>query len=169
MGVFEVHSDGTVWKIRRKQQARGGAGWVWVAMTPKRVGHKTPYGHLHYAITVNRVAHSFWLHRVVWRVLCGDIPEGLEINHKNGDASDNRPENMELVTHTENMRHRDEVIKTTERGEQRYNAKLTEAKVRMIRASDGSRSTILRFAEAFGVNHTTVEDVLAWRTWKHVS
>lgn len=43
-------------------------------------------------------------HRLVWEVFNGKIPENMLINHKNGVKNDNRLENLELVTHQENMK-----------------------------------------------------------------
>jgi hypothetical protein len=44
-------------------------------------------------------------HRVVWEAFNGPIPGRLEINHKNLDRADNRLENLELLTHRENIQH----------------------------------------------------------------
>lgn len=44
-------------------------------------------------------------HRVIWEELVGPVPSGCEINHKNGKKDDNRLDNLELVTHQENMKH----------------------------------------------------------------
>ena len=41
-------------------------------------------------------------HRVVWTLLKGAIPEGLEIDHINRQRDDNRIENLRLVTRKEN-------------------------------------------------------------------
>lgn len=49
-------------------------------------------------------SHKF-MHRIVYESFHGPIPDGLEINHKNGIRDDNRPENLEAVTHGENMSH----------------------------------------------------------------
>lgn len=37
------------------------------------------------------------------RLFVGPIPEGMEINHKNLDRADNRLENLELLSHRENI------------------------------------------------------------------
>jgi hypothetical protein len=45
------------------------------------------------------------VHRAMWEAFVGPIPEGMEINHKNLDRADNRLENLELLTHRENIQH----------------------------------------------------------------
>lgn len=45
------------------------------------------------------------IHRLVWEAFHGAIPPGFEVNHRNGDKTDNRLENLELVTRSENMAH----------------------------------------------------------------
>lgn len=37
------------------------------------------------------------MHRLVWQVANGAIPNGMEVHHKNGVKSDNRIENLELL------------------------------------------------------------------------
>lgn len=45
------------------------------------------------------------VHRLVALAFIGPAPEGTEVNHINAIPSDNRPENLEYVTHRENIRH----------------------------------------------------------------
>ena len=49
-------------------------------------------------------------HRVVYESFFGPIPHGMEINHKNGKRCDNRPENLELLSHAENVRYSKNVL-----------------------------------------------------------
>lgn len=57
----------------------------------------------HYNITKS-------VHRLVAMAFIGEIPQGMEINHKNGIKTDNRVENLEIVTHVENMHHARDVL-----------------------------------------------------------
>lgn len=41
-------------------------------------------------------------HRIVWETFVGEIPDGYEIDHINGNRDDNRLTNLKLVTHKEN-------------------------------------------------------------------
>ena len=41
-------------------------------------------------------------HRLIWEAFNGEIPDGMEIDHINGNPSDNRLENLRLVTHEDN-------------------------------------------------------------------
>jgi len=45
------------------------------------------------------------IHRCLWESFNGPIQGRLEINHKNLDRQDNRLENLELVTHQQNIQH----------------------------------------------------------------
>ncbi len=49
---------------------------------------------------------NYLSHRFVYEVFCGLIPKKLVINHINNVRTDNRLENLELVTQQENMRKR---------------------------------------------------------------
>lgn len=53
--------------------------------------------------TVDSQHLFFKYHRVIWYYFNGEIPEGYEIDHINGDRADNRLENLRIVTHTENV------------------------------------------------------------------
>lgn len=46
--------------------------------------------------------YRYYAHRVIWKMHHGTEPQ--HIDHINGDATDNRIENLAEVTHTENMR-----------------------------------------------------------------
>lgn len=42
-------------------------------------------------------------HIIIWEIFYGKIPDGMQINHKNCNRTDNRIENLELVTQHQNL------------------------------------------------------------------
>ena len=61
--------------------------------------------YLQVCFTKNGEVTQLRLHRVIWEAFNGPIPGRLEVNHKNLNRSDNRLENLELLTHRENVQH----------------------------------------------------------------
>ena len=51
----------------------------------------------------NSIQKFYYVHRFVWEVFNGQIPKGYEVNHINEVKTDNRLENLNLMTHKENM------------------------------------------------------------------
>ena len=60
-------------------------------------------GYLHVELYKNRKGKKFYVHRLVWEAFNGAIPEGMQVNHINEDKTDNRLENLNLMTPKENM------------------------------------------------------------------
>lgn len=44
------------------------------------------------------------VHRVVWILLHGSIPEGIKVDHKDGNTQNNRPDNLQLLSNAANIR-----------------------------------------------------------------
>lgn len=62
-------------------------------------GSKDHYGR--YVLSINNKQYK--AHRIAWVYSYGEIPEGLQIDHINGDHSDNRLCNLRICTGAENM------------------------------------------------------------------
>lgn len=73
-----------------------------------------PYnGYCYYNTKKNR---KRLVHRVIWEENFGEIPEGYEVHHKNGNKADNRIENLEIITHKKHCNnYHPEVIKGMQR------------------------------------------------------
>lgn len=76
---------------------------------------------------------SISTHRLVWLVFGGPIPDGHTVNHKNGIKPNNRFRNLEVGPHVKNIAH-SHAMGLQPRGERNWNAKLSNAQVRKIRA-----------------------------------
>ena len=60
-------------------------------------------GRRYVRLTVENDSHVMRVHRLVLMTFVGPCPEGMEGCHNNGDASDNRLENLRWDTPSENM------------------------------------------------------------------
>ncbi len=49
-----------------------------------------------------RIHH--YMHRLVWQTFVGEIPVGYEVNHKDHNKANNKLTNLELVTHSVNLK-----------------------------------------------------------------
>lgn len=100
-------------------------------------------------------------HRLVWHALKSSIPSGMFINHKNGIKDDNRPENLELATPSQNIRHAHASGLIDQRGQKNPASKLTDRQVSQIRLAyaDGSY-TQAHLAEKFGVSFQAISKIV---------
>lgn len=86
-------------------------GKTWVGDETYRLLKVTPdtkfYAQV--CLCVDSVFYRYRVHRLVWEAFVGPIPGRLEVNHKNLDRMDNRLENLELLTHRENIQHAQDI------------------------------------------------------------
>lgn len=111
-------------------------------------------------------------HRVVWRAFRGPIPAGFEINHKNGIKADNRLENFELATRSENMLHGFRELgfsRNRLKGAIHPKARLWEddvMKVLELRRSGVRRHLV---AKQFNVSSTAIHLIETGHNWGHLT
>lgn len=92
----------------------------------------------------------------------------LEVNHIDGDKTNNKLENLEWVTHQENMQHAVKynlTKKCSNEGIKNGRAKLTEEQVKAIRQDLRSCQKI---ADDYGLVKSTVSAIKNYKLWKNV-
>lgn len=149
-GEYSVSNFG---RVRRDKTAR--RTYVGRMLKP----YLTPAGYF----TVALRARTRLIHRIVAAAFLQPDPHRLEINHKNGITIDNRVENLEWVTHAENMAHATAVLKRS------GDRKLTEDQVREIRHRF-AQGGIPRYklAAEYGISGTHIGVIIKGTWWKHV-
>lgn len=105
------------------------------------------YGHMVIHIGYDGKKENVFVHKMVLLAFVGDCPKGMECCHNNGEASDNRLENLRWDTHLSNNQDRKK-HGTYSYGENHPMAKLTQNQVDKIRSSDKS---IKEISEEFGI------------------
>lgn len=107
-----------------------------------------------------------YVHRLVAEAFLGPIPKGMEVNHKDSCRSNAHADNLEIVTHTENMRHcfRNGLGHL---GEKCSAAKLNAKQVLRIRELRGLLTT-RQIARAFGISPGHVSMIWNQLSWSHL-
>ena len=153
-GQFSVDDLGHVWRHSkgRKRRAEKKGRYLQIGFNPAKA---------------RRWVHA---HRIVWMAHNGrDIPDGMQINHKDGDKHNNHPDNLELVTQSQNGLHATRVLGLN-RGERHGAAKLTRDDVKTIRwLCRGAHMSRREIADLYGVDQSNITLIAQGKTWKHVS
>ncbi|MDP2983104.1 MAG: HNH endonuclease signature motif containing protein [Candidatus Latescibacter sp.] len=86
------------------------------------------------------------VHRLIWWYFFGEIPENMQINHIDGDRANNRLNNLEMVTPSQNLRHAVNVIKTIKKNWESQKSIYTKEDYQKLKAmiQSGMRSKDIR-------------------------
>jgi len=104
-------------------------------------------------------------HRWAYIQANGEIPKGMVVRHTCDNKTCVNPMHLVIGTHQDNMR--DKIVSGIQtRGEDHGTAKLTETQAREIYEQKHLGPT--KLAGMYGVAPTTVSDILAKRTWRHI-
>jgi hypothetical protein len=70
-------------------------------MAKTAAGHATSDSQGYLRVGLDR--RSYKVHRIIWKLVTGDDPKNMLIDHKDLDGANNRWSNLRLATHQENQ------------------------------------------------------------------
>lgn len=125
-------------------------------------------GYLAVTLSKNSKHKMFRVNRLIAQHFLPNPENKPEVNHINGIKTDNRVENLEFCTRSNNMKHAFNTgLKISVKGEKHGQSKLTDAQILEIRALKGKLFQ-REIAEIYGVSKTLISNVHSRKTWKHI-
>jgi len=147
---------------------------------------KDRYGYLYINLYKNDKKHFRTVHRLVLENFNPvENMDKLQCNHIDGNKENNRLENLEWCTKSENEKHAfkiglkyyskkwkekiSEKLKDKYKGENHPRSKLTEKGIVKIKILlEEGNLTQKEIAEKFGISQTTISDIKTGKRWKHI-
>jgi len=154
-GYYRVSNYGKVYSIRMKRIM---SPWI------------STWGYECLSIQVDGNRENPTVHKLVALNFIGKIPKGYVVNHKDGIKTNNRVDNLEIISKSEDVLHalriglmnRDNVPK----GENHNFAILTQKKANEIRILK-PYYTQKELGKKYGVHESTISDIIHKRTWNY--
>lgn len=108
-----------------------------------------------------------YVHRLVCLSFLGTCPVGIQVNHLDGDKSNNKLSNLEYTTRIENSRHAsDNGLYIS--GEESHLSKLTRRKILSIRGLSSRGWNNTEIASRFKITPSNVGQIIKRKTWKGI-
>ena len=101
-GLYQVSSLGRIKSLSRSVNRSNG---VVQRRSEKVVKQSNSRGYKTFKLRNNDGVKTVRVHRVVAELFLGKAPDGMVVNHKDGNKSNNTYTNLEWVTQKENVRH----------------------------------------------------------------
>ena len=100
--IYDPETGILRWKISRSNRIK--VGQIAGSIQTNHKGRAYERQYLHVSIG----GRFFFVHRIVYRMMTGrSVPKGKQIDHENGDGTDNRWSNLRVGTRSQNMGNRD--------------------------------------------------------------
>ena len=162
-GIYQVSSEGRVRRVRHTSRNH-------IKKAPRILKPLHGDRYLFTRLCHNGIAEMFATHRLVAKAFlpndssrCPTCQTAYEVNHKDQNPLNNRADNLEYVTHVENMRlARPKIRKASQKV-------LNDQKVIEIKRLLESGVSGVQISNQFGVSTSTICDIRKGRIWSSVS
>lgn len=116
------------------------------------------------------IQKNITVHSLVANAFLGDRPNGLDVNHIDGDKSNNSCTNLEYSSRSQNIRHAlDTGLCHSRIGDNHHASKLSSKDIPAIRYRLAMGHSQLSIARDYGVSQTVIGDISRGVTWVSIA
>jgi len=163
-GYYQVSNTGLVKGLERQvKYKQNGLKWLKESVMAKCICR----GYFHVKLRRFGNYKMEQVHRLVARAFLSNYRPDLQVNHKNGIKTDNRLENLEMCTASENQRHAYKLgLNKSKQGENSCCAKLKNEEVIIIKKllKEGVLSQ-RKIAKLYSISYSTIWKIHKGITW----
>ncbi len=166
-GIYQVSSLGRVKKLYREWF--GGNGGL--RFTGEKIfePHYSKFGYNHLSLNKDGGVKDFRVCRLVCAAFHPNSENKPFVNHKDGNKANDREDNLEWNTRSENDLHAyKNGLRTPMKGSLNGMATITEDLVKQIRAEYKGERTYHKLAQKFGLRNDHIGNIVRRDIWKHV-
>ena len=100
-GIYKISNLGRVKSLERFKKGKNDS----LASVKEKILKPsiTRNGYYQVCLWKQSTQKHYFVHRLVWEAFNGKIPEGIEVNHIDENPLNNKLENLNLLTHTDNI------------------------------------------------------------------
>ena len=150
-GIYQVSDHGNIKKLPNYIMSK----------------QKTLKGYLSIRLNKQGIGKGFKIHRLVAIAFIPNSENKPQVNHINGNKTDNRVENLEWCTGSENIIHA--VINNLKaKGEQIKSSKMSTVNILEIKNLLKGNFPCSEISERFNVSRGAISQIKNKTTWKHI-
>jgi hypothetical protein len=169
-GLYQISNLGRVKSLDRYIELKNGTNRFVKGRVLKPSKHKTKPSYYNVILSNKGKRYSMSIHRLVAEHFIPNKDGKPQVNHKDGDKLNNKVNNLEWVTYSENTIHSFSIgLSKGRKGENHHNNKLTYKEVRCIKEllveGELKQSEI---ANKFKISFRTVSAIKRGVLWRHV-
>lgn len=171
-GLYQVSNLGNVRSMSRVQRNKKlGTTYFRQQRGRQRILRKNKRLGYIYVDLWNISGRTHRVHRLVAKAFLTPDKSRPDVNHKNGDKTDNRLENLEWCTKSENAQHAIETgLRKNQYGQESNLAKLKEHEVlNIISDYESGMGTQKQIGLKYGISQSHVSLILKGKSWQHIN
>lgn len=160
-GLYAITEDGKVWSHPKKGKGAHNGRWLRQGVDSR--------GYFQVAFKIRGKVSLYLVHRLVAKAFIPGFDPAKDVNHKDGNKLNNRVDNLEWCTRSENIRHAYNIgLRRPPKGSLNGNAKLSEDDVKSIRRMLRAGASQKTLCERYGVSSQSLSNIALRKSWRHI-
>ena len=164
-GQYQISNNGRYKSVEREVVLKDGRVRVFKSKILKPFISKSGYPTATLSISGKNIKRS--VHRLVAETFIENSFNKSDVNHIDGNKENNKVENLEWVSHSENLYHFHK-LSDSNSGERNNLSKLKDDDIPVIREMHADGISSKRISELFKVDYKTIWRIVTHQTWKNV-